>query len=118
LEDILAFFIGLDDPLPEHPRPEPPPGEQAEELVGTWAWDEDDSFIYIFYADGQGRRGFSPTLHRFTWSTTNDGLTIVMDGPAIPGFIAAEEWSYVIDGNILTITNRQIPDIIFSYIRQ
>ena len=87
------------------------------ELVGIWAWDVDDVFEYHFFPDGTGIRGWSDeTLQTFIWSTTNaGGLTMTMDDPG--EYIAVERWSYVINGDVLTITSRQVPGMEWSYIR-
>ena len=128
LSDILSSFIGLTDPLPAPPQAEPSPQtlppldssqmEHAEELVGTWAWDTDETFIYIFHADGQGTRGFQPQKESFSWWAAADGgLAIILEDP-LPFQIAQEEWDYTIAEGILTISSRQIPDLVFSYIAQ
>ena len=102
VEDILANFIGLDDPIPEPPQP-----ERAEALFGTWAWDMDDDYTYLFNADGTGIRGFSGDLEPFEWSTEGDHLMI--------GF---ESWTFTIEGDVLTIDSLDITGVTWSYIRQ
>jgi len=92
-----------------------PPAQGAHPLVGTWVWDSDDTFEYIFHADGRGTRGFGADIITFNWSTQGNELTLT-------GRAQEEVWTYTISGNTLTITNIQAADaafvgMTFSYIR-
>lgn len=102
LEEVLANFIGLNDPIPEPAQP-----ERAEALIGTWEWDANDDYTYAFNADGTGTRGLSADPESFEWSTDGDHLMI--------GF---ESWTFTIEGDVLTIDSRQVDGMTFSYIRQ
>jgi len=84
--------------------------EQAEELVGTWDWDEDDSFTYLFHPDGTGSRGFVGDVSPFIWQTKGTNhLQIVINE-------RLEDWTFRVEGGILTIENWLVPEWIFSYI--
>ena len=87
-------------------------GEHDLALTGTWIWDGDNSFEYIFIANGTGMRGWHEFGQEpFLWETTADGVLILI------GEFPTEYWEYDIDGDVLTISNLQIPGIVFSYIR-
>ncbi|MCL2587899.1 MAG: hypothetical protein FWD84_00640 [Oscillospiraceae bacterium] len=110
-------------PTPE-PAPDPTPEPDVEKpdtgdmhvLVGTWAWDHGTAFTYVFAADGTGSRGATGMLETFEWATTADGgLTLTLDNPPA-GFIPVEEWSYVIDGRLLTLTSRQVAGMEYIYV--
>ena len=110
IEDVLAKFIGLDDPIPE-----PPVAQHAEELIGVWAWDMDDSYNYVFHDNGTGTRGFITSgfignMETFEWNTDGDHLVIGSG-------IVAESWTFTITNDVLTIESRQVDDLTFSYIR-
>ena len=85
-------------------------------LVGTWVWDHGTAFAYEFAADGTGSRGGGGTVETFEWATTADGgLTLTLDNPPA-GFIPVEQWSYVIDGRLLTLTSRQVAGMEYIYV--
>ena len=89
-----------------------------ENLAGTWTWDVDSSFQYIFNADGTGSRGFTGAVETFTWSTRSGDELRLRRNNAPSGEITNERWTYTIDGNVLTIDSRQVSGMTFSYIRQ
>ena len=111
VEDVLGFFIGLDEDIPEHEGM----GEMEvlTELVGTWAWDEDSSYTYVFNADGTGTRGFASLNEDFQWGTM-EGDHLIID----MGLIGLESWTFTIQEGVLTIESRQVPGMVFSYTRQ
>lgn len=41
---------------------------RRQDILGSWAWDSNDDFKYVFNEDGTGIRGFSTSLHDFTWT--------------------------------------------------
>ena len=104
MDEILAMFTSLDEPAPPQPV-----SDMA--LVGAWAWDEDYSYIYEFFADGTARRGFYPNLMEFTWfaDAADRHLTMNFGG-------WHESWTYIIRGDVITLDNR-IYDEIYHYIR-
>ncbi|MCL2588921.1 MAG: DUF4352 domain-containing protein, partial [Oscillospiraceae bacterium] len=71
--------------------------EMAEVLFGTWAWDVDGGYTYVFNADGTGTRGFAGDLETFEWHTAGDHL-----------MIGNESWTFTIEGDTLTIDSRQV----------
>ena len=87
-------------------------------LIGTWAWDGDDSFVYIFNADGTGRRGFPFTMTDFTWSTNGSQLNINLAGSTFLFGVRNEHWAFSIVDDVLTIDSLQAYDLVFSYIKQ
>ncbi|MCL2398676.1 MAG: hypothetical protein FWC91_02890 [Defluviitaleaceae bacterium] len=70
-------------------------------FVGTWYWDDNVQFTYIFNADGSGQRG-DAQIHTFNWGTRN-GELIINQGSAFRN----EEWSYSIDGRLMTLSSDQ-----------
>ena len=81
-------------------------------LPGTWNWDMDDSYTYVFNADGTGTRGFTGNIEPFEWVTeVGSHLIITVRGGA------HESWTYAIVGDVLTIDSRQVPGMTFSYYR-
>ena len=89
-----------------------------ENLVGTWNWDSDRNFQYIFNSDGTGSRGFAGAVETFTWSARSGDELRIRRNNAPSGEITNERWIYTIAGDTLTIDSRQMPGMIFSYIRQ
>ena len=92
-------------------------GQQDEALVGTWTWDMDASYRYVFNSDGTGDRGWPGILiQTFTWSTSGSQLRINLDENPGRGYIRNERWNFNISGDVLNIDSRQTNDA-FSYIR-
>ena len=91
-----------------------PPLEQPDAghpLVGTWVWDEYDGFVYNFYPDGTGTRGFEGATESFVWEVLDDHLVIRL-------LIMDESWTFVIEDDVLTLDSRQVPGVTWSYVRQ
>ena len=105
-DDIMAMFIGLNDPIPEAPA-----AEHAQELIGAWEWDYDETYVLTFYADGSGTRGFTELIEEFEWRTEGGDHLLLDTG------LILESWTFTISDDVLTIDNRQIPGLEFSYIR-
>ena len=81
-------------------------------LVGIWEWDDMDTYLYIFNADGNGSRGFAPLIQQFTWEVCEAGhLSMTLGNNT-------EHWYMTIEGNVLTITSRQVANMQYSYIRR
>lgn len=80
-------------------------------LTGEWAWDEDGSFIFDLGADGQGTRGFVPSVESFEWTTTADGRLTLWFGAQY------QEWNYSFDGGVMTIVNTRFANEVYSYVR-
>lgn len=53
----------------------------------------------------------------FEWEIANEVLYLDFEFVALFG-VANEEWTAIIEDDLLTITSRQAPDLTFSYIRQ
>ena len=84
--------------------------QEEHQLLGIWAWDGRSIWQYNFHPDGTGARGIAPHKVPFIWQTEDDHL--IMNVAQFE-----ESWTFVIDGNILTLTSRQIDDMEYSYIR-
>ncbi|MCL2839037.1 MAG: hypothetical protein FWE04_08285 [Oscillospiraceae bacterium] len=81
-------------------------------LVGTWAWDGNGSWQYIFDGDGTGTRGIFPDIETFRWSIPEAGhITMNIRGGM------REQWSYTIDGAVFTLDSRQVAGVTYSYVR-
>jgi len=80
-------------------------------LIGTWAWDNDSSYIYVFEIDGTGIRGFDGDRINIEWYAFEDYLFMDV-GTMI------EEWAFEIVDNVLTIVSLQVDGMTWSYIRQ
>lgn len=93
-------------------------GEEDEErydvLVGVWAWEEEEDWLYVFEFDGYprgSRPAFPSGREAFDWVlTADDGLLIVVEGGLV------EVWSFVIQDDILTLTSRQVAGKEYRYI--
>ena len=80
-------------------------------FVGTWAWEHDDMFEYVFNADGTGSLSFGPEEETFRWFTA--GSRIIMNvGPLID-----EHWNFEIVGDVLTLDSRQVTGLTENFIR-
>ena len=82
-------------------------------LVGTWIWDGDPEFVYIFNANGTGERGFPGHETTFTWTTSDNILNFRFTNTSAD---YARRWDYTINGSILTIDSHTTQET-FSYIR-
>ena len=83
-----------------------------DEFVGTWAWDGNRTWQYVFEADGYGTRPGEIDLETFEWMLIADGGLLIIDAD---GWV--EMWSYVIEDGRLTITSRQFVGVEFRYNR-
>ena len=82
-----------------------------EELLGEWAWDGGNDFIYQFNKDGTGIRGFPAMREKFTWELVDYRLYLTL------GF-RTEQWRIAIVDDVITISSLQVPGMFYSYIRQ
>ncbi|MCL2837410.1 MAG: hypothetical protein FWE00_11875, partial [Defluviitaleaceae bacterium] len=81
-------------------------------LVGTWNWDDNAFWQYVFNGDGTGTRGLPDSLDSFTWSIRGEGHVRMN----VRGQTGNEEWNYTISGDILTLDSRQIAGMTYNYI--
>lgn len=88
-------------------EPEPQNGP----LVGTWAWDGNPEWTYVFEANGQGVRGTEENPEPFEWWTTDDSGVLMHLG------LRVDRWTYTVSGDILTITSRQEAGLAYTFIR-
>jgi len=88
-------------------------------LLGTWGWDEYPAWAYTFEIDGTGQRIIGDLTETFVWETIGNVELLLDRGENTPaGEVRIEHWSYVIVGDILTITSMQVADVVLNYIRQ
>ena len=80
------------------------------DLIGTWEWDDNDDYIYIFNDDGTATRGFSDRRTDFEWEITDGNVINMHIGTR------TEEWEAVIVNDVLTISNLNNNNV-WSYIR-
>ena len=85
--------------------------DSSHPLVGTWSWNLDSGFVYNFYGDGTGTRGFDDEIESFTWETSGDHLVIRLP-------FMDESWTFSINGIMLTIDSRQVAGMAWRYIRR
>ena len=85
-------------------------GISNSDLVGTWEWDSNNDFIYIFNVDGTATRGFSRSRIDFEWE--------IIEGSILNMYIGnhTEQWEAVIENGVLTISNLNDSNV-WSYIR-
>ena len=106
VDELLARFTSLDVPAP---TPEPESFDEA--LIGAWAWDDDNSYVYVFESNGQGRRGFYPDLEDFTWLVRGVDTLVISVG------LLQESWIYAIDGDTVTMESRLVEGLVYTYVR-
>lgn len=82
-------------------------------FAGTWVWDEDDTFIYTFNADGNGVLNYVPHIEdeRFTWLALADGRVLMFGDEWV------DVWFFELDGDILQLTDATNPMFVYTYIR-
>jgi len=101
--DLAEFFTGDDVDFTGHP------------LIGTWAWDTDDSFVYVFRPDGTATRGFYGNRFDFYWYVYGNHLFMYVIDIFFGTFI--EHWTFTIYDDVLTIVSAQVPGMTWSYVR-
>jgi hypothetical protein len=109
--NISGMFAGLTGALPEAIS-----SQRTRELTGTWGWEDDEEWVYIFNANGTGTRGLPGGMDSFLWHVDGDHLIIA--GPTLEAPHFVESWTYAISGNALTIDSNQAAGVNFRYIRQ
>ena len=110
--DLSDMFAGLTGSLPQ-----PMSAQRAAQLTATWEWDEDDTWIYQFNADGTGQRGFPNQRQSFEWYLAADH-TLILALPSVANPANVELWTATLVGNSLTLDSQQVPGMSYSYIRQ
>ena len=108
---ILSILMTVTMMIPPSGSPIEQPGH---ELVGTWNW-TNGTYEYIFSEDGTGSRGSGFFGQSFNWFTPDyNYLRLEFRGL----FNSAEQWTYSIENDLLTIESRQIPGMTYSYRRR
>lgn len=80
-------------------------------LLGTWAWTINDSYQYVFYADGTGKRGLMDIglYEIFDWKTewiVVDSAGTLIISSSVPLLMTGqyeEEWLLIITSNTLSL---------------
>ena len=91
--------------------------EPNQTLVGTWFWDEDNDWQYVFNYDGTGIRGWYGTTSSFTWGASDTTLRIRSNYPGSWSGPRTQQWTYEITGDVLRLTSRQARNMTYEYIR-
>jgi len=86
-------------------------------LIGTWVWDEDTTFVYTFNDDGTGIRGWPGKTSTFTWSARRATLRIQCDADEPVFAVRNERWAFRITEDTLRLSSQQARDMVYYYIR-
>ncbi|MCL2195258.1 MAG: hypothetical protein FWB76_04835 [Oscillospiraceae bacterium] len=92
----------------------------AEQVVGTWNWEEVSTWQYFFAPNGQGTRGGgTAAVEDFEWQVAAGNVLRIrsVDGEPLQFGVANEEWSVQINGNLLVLTSLQAEGMSFTYER-
>lgn len=84
-------------------------------LVGDWAWDGHRDWLYEFFAEGWGYRGFPGEEQRFRWSVVYGEPLLVMTFLDGHGEFAHELWTFYFRRNILGLESLQVEGMSFIY---
>lgn len=76
---------------------EPDNGERFA-LIGSWAYENDENFVYTFNANGTGTYDVYGEILNFTYTDNGTSVTIVFDDA--PG-----TFDYTVDGNTLVMVD-------------
>ena len=98
----------------------PPPENHP--LIGTWVWNTDDSWKYIFYADGYGfrysenltLRGLVAARESFKWIVDDDVGHLTINFYESKHHV--ELWRFEVEGYELRIWSRQVPGLNYLYL--
>ncbi|MCL1844330.1 MAG: hypothetical protein FWF77_00295 [Defluviitaleaceae bacterium] len=84
-------------------------GELDDVLVGTWHWEADGAFMYVFSPDGTGKRGFPEDMQAFSWSTRAGGILSIDS-------VREERWDYLVWDGVLVLESRQVAGAAAAYV--
>jgi len=118
LAEALGYFVdwcGDTNRILVTSAPSATEAQATHALVGTWAWDYDDTWRYIFNPDGTGVRWFAGEMEEFTWRVPRAGYLFIY--PQNTGWY--ESWSYTIrmNGTRLTVDTRWGELVTHNYTR-
>ena len=82
----------------------------ADQLVGTWIWEDNNEFTIIFNSDFTGERNWTGQMEDFEWFAFGDELFIYSHD----GF--EEEWAFSISNGVLDFSSLQVPGLNFRYL--
>jgi len=117
LAEALGYFVDWCEATRRVLVTDTPPAATNHSLIGTWAWDGDASYRYVFNSNERGTRGFPGFVENFAWSIPAPGQLNIYRDHAPLGEVRNEQWNYSIAGNVLTMDSRQFDGLTFSYIR-
>ena len=89
-------------------------GEVDSAFIGSWAWDGNIFWEYVFNADGTGTRGLPDDMDGFTWGILDDMLRIRLNSVPL-GAARNEHWNFTLSGDSLDLVNRHASSQAFSY---
>ena len=92
-------------------------------VVGTWIFEDSDSFFLAFNADGTGLRGIDGVyLEEFEWATIDNMLLIEITNVMVSEYVEVPEnvildelWSFTIIDGVLEITSLQVDGLVLRY---
>jgi len=82
-------------------------------LIGEWLFDDNILFELVLDADGTGRIGLPDSSSPLQWAVLDEGHLRI---DVIGGY--REHHSYVIDGDMLILTNREVAGLVTNYVRR
>ncbi|MCL2285643.1 MAG: DUF5640 domain-containing protein [Firmicutes bacterium] len=90
-------------------------GEMSQELVGTWLWNSNPNWMYVFFEGGTGERGFYGEKVPFTWSTSGIEVRIRCEGCEPMFGVRTRVWGFSVVGPSLRFVCPQDYSIIYEY---
>jgi len=80
-------------------------------LVGTWGYEANETYQYIFRANGRGRRGFENRLESFRWASGGAGRIRITAGGVVEGF------TYTMEDEVLILVTRDEFELTYRFVR-
>ncbi len=107
---IQRWLVGINAPkgIGQPVIIEPDSGERSA-LIGSWAYEEDENFLYTFHENGTGTYAVYGESLNFTYTDNGTSVEIVFDDA--PGV-----FDYTIDGNTLVLVDSTGTNV--RYLRQ
>ena len=82
-------------------------------LIGTWEWDDDPTWRYVFNENGGGNRGFEGETEAFTWGTVDGNQLRIFHIGSL-----TDSWNFTITGDSLWLGSGQQAGLEFNYTRR
>jgi len=80
-------------------------------LLGTWHWEEDHEWIYVFKDDATGIRDQHGDVTTFDWEIAGTELRLTTT-------VMTELWTFELDEDMLHLQSLQASGLAYSYIRE